>query len=277
MRTYLNKYFTEHEGIVECELWTRKGDILKCTLKQGEKVVRSDTKFGTLGMFLKDQIGNTYFTTCSHVIRMDEIARGEGGVEQGKSVFAIDTATNMAYFDLIDLSIVKVHHNIASQCQFGLRTSTDNNVLGQIVEEDVIQEINQKQTLQVYKWGAKSQLTRGTYKGWIASKNQNRFDQNLHQIVNVSQKVFDEGDSGSLICFEATGSPHLDSDSAGFIFVGKSYPPKPSQDEFENHWYYCYHVSKVFDQKVTNIDNLEACLDPNEPVNSIATGQMVQS
>ena len=140
------------------------------------------------------------------------------------------------------------------------------------MEEDVVQEINQE--LKVYKWGAKSQLTRGTYKGWIALRNQNRFDQNLHQIVNVSQKVFDEGDSGSLLCFEATGSPHLDSDSAGFIFVGKAYP---SQDESENNWYYCYHVSKVFDQEVSNIDNLEACLDPNEPVNRISTGQMVQA
>jgi hypothetical protein len=63
MRSYLHKYFTENEGIVEFELWKRKEGILKCTLKQGEKVVRQDTKFGTLGMFLKDQSGNTYFTT----------------------------------------------------------------------------------------------------------------------------------------------------------------------------------------------------------------------
>jgi hypothetical protein len=103
---------------------------------------------------------------------MDEIALGEGGLELGKSVFAIDTATDMTYSDLIDLSIVKVKDDIASQCQFGLRTSTDNNVLGQIVEEDVVQEINQE--LKVYKWGAKSQLTRGTYTGWIALRNQNR-------------------------------------------------------------------------------------------------------
>lgn len=210
MRTYIHTYFTENEGIVVFEHWKGKGDILKCTLKQGEKVVRPDTKFGTLGMFLKDQSGNTYFTTCSHVTRMDEIARGDGGLELGQSVFAIDTATDMTYSDLIDLSIVKVKDDIASQCQFGLRTATNNNVVGQIVEEEVVQEINQE--LKVYKWGAKSQLTRGTYKGWIASKKQNRFDQNLHQIVNVSQNVFDEGDSGSLLCFEATGSPHLDSD-----------------------------------------------------------------
>jgi hypothetical protein len=57
---------------------------IKCTLKQEEKVERADTKFGTLGMFLKDQIGNIYFTTCSHVTRMDEIALGEGGLELGQ-------------------------------------------------------------------------------------------------------------------------------------------------------------------------------------------------
>jgi hypothetical protein len=62
VRTYLHKYFTENEGIVEFEHWKGKGDILKCTLKQGEKVVRPDTKFGTLGMFLKDQI-NVYYVT----------------------------------------------------------------------------------------------------------------------------------------------------------------------------------------------------------------------
>lgn len=278
MRSYLHKYFAENEGIVEFELWKRKGDILKCTFKQGDKVIRPDTKFGTLGMFLKDPIGNTYFTTCSHVTRKDEIARGDGGLELGQSVFAIDTGSDMTYSELIDLSIVKVKDEIALQCQFGLRTAADNNVVGQIVDEDVVQEINQKQTLKVYKWGAKSQLTHGTYKGWIASKKINtkkgRFDRNLHKIVNVSQNVFDEGDSGSLICFEETGSPHLDSDSAGFIFVGKAYLSNPSQDESENHWYYCYHVSKVFDKDVTKID-LEACLDPNEPVNRISTGQMV--
>ena len=123
MRTYLHKYFTENEGIVEFEHWTRKGDILKYTLKQGEKVERPDTKFGTLGMFLKDQIGNIYFTTCSHVTRMDELALGERGLELGQSVFDIDTATDMTYFNLIDLSIVKVKDDIASQCQFGLRTA----------------------------------------------------------------------------------------------------------------------------------------------------------
>ena len=277
MRTYLQKYFTENEGIVEFELWKRKGDILKCTLKQGEKVVRPDARFGTLGMFLKDQSGNTYFTTCSHVIGMNEIARGDGDVELGQSVFAIDTTPDTKISDLIDLSIVKVRDEIASQCQFGLRTATDTNVVGQIVEEEVVQEINRKQTLKVYKWGAKSQLTHGTYTGWISSKKENRFDHNLHQIDNVSQNVFDEGDSGSLICFEATGSPQLDSDSACFIFVGKEYPPKLSQAKSENNWYYCYHVSKVFDQEVTNIDKFEACLDPNEPVHRISSGQMVQA
>jgi hypothetical protein len=74
-------------------------------------------------MFLKDQSGNTYFTTCSHVTRKNEIARGEGGLELGQSVFDIDTATDMTYSDLIDLSIVKVKDDIASQCQFGLRTA----------------------------------------------------------------------------------------------------------------------------------------------------------
>jgi hypothetical protein len=60
---------------------------------------------------------------------MDEIARGEGGLELGQSVFAIDTATDMTYSDLIDLSVVKVKDDIASQCQFGLRTAADNEVI----------------------------------------------------------------------------------------------------------------------------------------------------
>jgi hypothetical protein len=66
----------------------------------------------------------------------------------------------MTYSHLIDLSVVKVKDDIASQCQFGLRTAADNFVVGQIVEEEVVQEFNQE--LKVYKWGSKSQLTRGT-------------------------------------------------------------------------------------------------------------------
>jgi hypothetical protein len=56
MRLYLHKYFTENEGIVEFELWKRKGGILKCTLKQGKKkfddALKSFNPYGVMRGFI---------------------------------------------------------------------------------------------------------------------------------------------------------------------------------------------------------------------------------
>ncbi|CAC5363441.1 unnamed protein product [Mytilus coruscus] len=278
LKLYLNKYYHGKATEIHIKVWDAASKISKYNLKQGSKVARTDGKFGTLGLFLTDQTGNTYFTTCSHVIEKHENAYNNLNSVIGKSVHAVNTGHDMAHDDLVDLSVIKADQSIVRHCQFGLRSTTDEFIEGEIIGAQVIKSERMK-SLKVYKWGAKSGLTRGTYKGWISRKDQNdRFDHNLHKIVCDTNQFFEEGDSGSLVCFEATGSPQFQNETVAYIFVGKLVSSKECQlaQHPQENMYYCYHVSNVFDCTIGDSE-IKPCLSPNSSVGRYATGTSIES
>ncbi|CAC5365832.1 unnamed protein product [Mytilus coruscus] len=115
--------------------------------------------------------------------------------------------------------IIKVFKEEIEHCRYGLRDSTDRFVTGIVV----LANDSEMKNMKVYKWGAKTELTKGTYKGSIFVREGEEFKNRIHFIQNnpTNPEFAEEGDSGSLICFEATDSPQLSSESAAFIFVGK--------------------------------------------------------
>lgn len=278
LKLFLDKYYHGKISKIQIKVWDDGNNISNYNLKQGSRVARSDGKFGTLGLFLKDQSENIYFTTCEHVIKKDDDAYSNENIVIGKSIHAVNTGPDVTKVEYVDLSIVKAEPSIIQHCQLGLRNKADEFIEGKIIAAQVIKSERMKSP-KVYKWGAKSGLTRGTYKGWISRKDENdRFDQNLHKIVCDTSNFFEQGDSGSLVCFEATGSPQFQDETVAYIFVGKLVSPKECQLEqhSQDNMYYCYHVSNVFDCTIGDSE-IKPCLIPNSSVGCYATGTGIES
>ncbi|CAC5397125.1 unnamed protein product [Mytilus coruscus] len=171
----------------------------------------------------------------------------------------------------LDVSLVHVYKEKEEICKFGLRNLDDKLITGSVSTADA----GEMEDMKVYKWGASTQLTRGTYKGSICIKKGEKFDSCIHYIEGAVEKskFAEKGDSGSLICFEATGSPQFDGDTAAFIFVGKCNGEEYESVENESFPGYCYQVSDVFNCSIEEIGNLEPIFQPN---NSNGTGSIQQ-
>lgn len=92
------------------------------------------------------------------------------------------------------------------------------------------------------------------------------------------KQFFEQGDSGSLVCFEATGSPQFQDETVAYIFVEKLVSPRECQLEqhSQDNMYYCYHVSNVFDCTIGDSE-IKPCLIPNSSVGRYATGTGIES
>lgn len=133
--------------------------------------------------------------------------------------------------------------------------------------------------MKVYKWGAKTKLTKGTYKGSIYVKEGEQFKSRIHLLKGDPEETeFAEGgDSGSLICFEATDSLQLSCESAAFIFVGKCtsdheyFPEEYRGTEFFEA--YGYHIHDVL---TCAIPNLNPMFTPRNEEGSVQQGAGIQ-
>ncbi|XP_076088475.1 uncharacterized protein LOC143058887 [Mytilus galloprovincialis] len=258
--------------------WPGLPKVSKYHLKQGSKVNSSSDHsrgYGTLGFFLRDSKGSIYFTTCAHVIpKKREVFTDTIEAAVGESVFATDLSKN-SISESLDLSLVKVFEEKIENCRYRLRDSTDNLVTGMISPANESEMNNMK----VYKWGAKTKLTKGTYKGSIYVKEGEEFKSRIHLLKgNPEETEFAvEGDSGSLICFEATDSLQLSCESAAFIFVGKCsnnqeyFPEEYRGEEFFEA--YGYHVKDVF---TCEIPNLNPMFTPCNEEGSVQQGAGIQ-
>ncbi|XP_052082130.1 uncharacterized protein LOC127719848 [Mytilus californianus] len=274
LRDYVAQFISENNLELEVKPWPGDPRVDNYHLKQGSKISRTTDhshEYGTLGLFVRDAVGNTYFTTCGHVIPKSKEAFTEtGGYAVGKSLFAPEQ-TRFSLVNTLDLSLVRVYKEKEEICKFGLRNPDDKLITGSVSAADACE----MEDMKVYKWGASTQLTRGTYKGSICVKKGEKFDSCIHYIEGAidKSKFAKEGDSGSLICFEATGSPQFPGDTAAFIFVGKCNGEEYVSVENESFPGYCYQVSDVFNCSIEEIGNLEPIFQPN---NSNGTGSIQQ-
>ncbi|XP_052079313.1 uncharacterized protein LOC127717631 isoform X1 [Mytilus californianus] len=278
VRSYIEQCLPETICDFSIKSWPGHPKVLNYHLKQGSKVNRSSDHskgYGTLGFFVRDSNGSIYFTTCAHVIPMKkEVFTDTMEAAVGESVFATDLSKD-SIAKCLDLSLVKVFEEKKENCRYGLRDSTDKLVTGMVS----LANESEMKNMKVYKWGAKTKLTKGTYKGSIYVKEGEEFKSRIHLLKgNPEETEFaEEGDSGSLICFEATDSLQLSCESAAFIFVGKCssdqeyFPEEYKGDKFFEA--YGYHINDVF---TCEIPNLNPIFTPRNEEGSVQQGVGIQ-
>lgn len=278
VRRYIKEFCPKDICDFTLKPWAGKPKVANCNLKQGSKVNRTtdhSQKYGTLGFFVRDSDGCIYFTTCAHVIAQHTEAYTDTIQSAvGKSVFATDLSS-ASITESIDLSLVKVYEEKVEDCRFGLRDAKDRFVTGTVT----LANDSEMKNMEVYKWGAKTSLTTGTYKGSIFVKEGEEFKNRIHFIQSNPRtgEFAEEGDSGSLICFEATDSPQLPGESAAFIFVGKCLSGKECfPEEFKENDIFAglgYHVNDVFECKIRNLNPM---LTPGNDNGSVHQGAEIQ-
>ncbi|CAC5378515.1 unnamed protein product [Mytilus coruscus] len=275
---YIEEFFPKNICDFRVKPWPGNPKVSKYHLKQGSKVnatMNHSQEYGTLGFFIRDRKGSIYFTTCAHVIPKSKYAytdKLEPAV--AKSVLATDLSST-SITESIDLSLVKVYEEKVESCRFGLRDSRDSFVKGIIS----LANDSEMKNMKVYKWGAKTKLTKGIYKGSIFIKEGEKFQSRIHFLQGNPKKTefAEEGDSGSLICFEATDSPQLQCESAAFIFVGgclsgEEYVPMELEDK-EVFAGLIYHVNDVFKCMIRNLNPM---FTPGNADGSVQQGAGVQ-
>ncbi|CAG2207993.1 unnamed protein product [Mytilus edulis] len=278
VRRYIREFGPKNICDFTLKPWGGKPKVANYNLKQGSKVNRTtdhSQEYGTLGFFVRDSEGCIYFTTCAHVISQHTDAYTDT-IESavGKSVFATDLSS-ASITKSLDISLVKVYEEKVEDCRFGLRDSKDRFVTGTVT----LANDSEMKNMEVYKMGSKTSLTTGTYKGSIFVKEGEEFKNRIHFIQSKSRNAefAKEGDSGSLICFEATDSPQLPVESAAFIFVGKCLSGKECfPEELKEKDIFAglgYHVNEVFECKVRNLNPM---LTPGNANGSVQQGAGIQ-
>ncbi|CAC5425106.1 unnamed protein product [Mytilus coruscus] len=239
VRSYIEQCLPKTICDFSIKSWPGHPNVLNYHLKQGSKVNRSSDHskgYGTLGFFVRDSKGSIYFTTCAHVIPMKkEVFTDTMEAAVGESAFATDLSKDSISKSL-DLSLVKVFEEKKENCRYGLRDSTDKLVTGMV---SLANESEMKNIKEGEEFKSRIHLLKG----------------------NPEETEFaEEGDSGSLICFEATDSLQLSYESAAFIFVGKCssdqeyFPEEYKGDEFFEA--YSYHVNDVCTCEISNLNQI---------------------
>lgn len=186
------------KNMVVSNLGLKSGDKVNCETCPKEK-----NPYGTVGLSLTDGNHN-YCATCNHVFT--ELV-GSQPIPIDIPIhdcnnFSIHTQLGHVKIDKIytpsedlDFSAIKLAENDVKICS-GLRNEKGNLVDGTLLSRDMrLVPLEQK----LYKWGAKTGLTNGTFKG--ISELEKKYL--VIEIENTcrSSNFAEGGDSGSLICF----------------------------------------------------------------------------
>ncbi|CAC5407172.1 unnamed protein product [Mytilus coruscus] len=197
--------------------------------------------YGTLGMFLKDNKGTYFFTTCAHVIEQDEEAYLPGDNSRiGENVFvrypntsnAVENTKNM------DFSLIRVSPESDIECKLGLKSTSGSFLKGQIFKGDISEILGRR----LYKWGAtEPHLQTGKCIG---------IEEEEFIYIEMDKENFAKpGDSGAIIC----AGNNTDTALAAFVLVGEWIG---HQDRKKR--YVVYKVSDALD--LDNIKDFTPCL-----------------
>lgn len=162
----------------------------------GNKVKINKVK-GTVGLCLKDE--TRYFcATCNHVVKeglnrsieIDLLITDVIITKGEKETFGTDQV--LTPLDVMDFSAIRLEKNDID-ISHGLKSQCARFVDGIVFGTDMMLPTSTA----VYKWGATSNLTNGTFRGILERRNlQAKF-----KIESDGLTLFGEpGDSGSLIC-----------------------------------------------------------------------------
>ncbi|CAC5362609.1 unnamed protein product [Mytilus coruscus] len=185
-------------------------------LEPGSKVNKFHTtdtdKYGTLGMFLEDNNGRFYFTTCAHVIDRDAYAYlPDDNSKIGQNVFVCNTTQNnkTKTSQQIDLSLVRVLPDNDIECKLGLKSLSGDFIKRAVIfQEDISLILGRR----LYKWGATEPLLQTGRCIGIEEQE----DEFVH--LQIDKENFAKpGDSGAIICV----GDNNDTGLAAFVLVGE--------------------------------------------------------
>lgn len=211
VRKYLCTYFEDISLVNICEYVEM--NVSKHFFKSGNKVklcINSKAHYGTVSFPMKDEENRYYCATCRHVTvgSIFDIQTDDGNELPAEIHYRADE---------LDFSLLKIK-NANVVCHHGIRTEQNCFISGEVLEYDMMPSENDS----VYKWGATTNLTEGTFKGVICTrKSENgKYDIETFIIQGQNEQFSKEGDSGSLICI-APDSILYTSHMAAFILIGK--------------------------------------------------------
>ncbi|CAG2236849.1 unnamed protein product [Mytilus edulis] len=165
--------------------------------------------YGTLGMFLEDNNGTYFFTTCAHVIEEHaEAYFPDDNTKIGENVFVChpNSNNNIKLAPKMDLSLIRVCPDFDIECKLGLKSVNGNFIKGAIFKGDISEIFGRR----LYKWGAtEPYLQTGKCTGIEE-------DEFIHIQINTD-KFAKPGDSGAIICAGRDDETAL----AAFVLVGE--------------------------------------------------------
>ncbi|CAC5368914.1 unnamed protein product [Mytilus coruscus] len=262
---YINDFFDDTTLKYKISIEFRSTKItLFAFLQQGSKINpdmsnEGQNKYGTVGMFLEDEKGTYFFTTCAHVIGKNKEAYSHVDKAMiGRNVLTryphSRTPGSKSEEPSLDFSLVQVSPDKTLTCIFGLKTEVGNFVNMQIFRDDLLNVRHGN----IYKWGASEpnmQLGRCTgckYDG-------------PYVYLQVDNKDFAKpGDSGSIICIGDANHP--EQSLAAFVLVGA-----------DEESYLVYKVSDALELISTVRKKIKPCISHctrNIPISSCPPRQL---
>ncbi|XP_071135405.1 uncharacterized protein [Mytilus edulis] len=231
---YFKKFFKTNSLHVTMQVWPSNRQMTKYSFEQGSRIDVSNVplakneeiKYGTLGMFLENRKKDLFFTTCAHVIEKGKYAFcPKDHSILGESVFTCEGPSSTSK-QWLDLSLVKVHNSKIHECRFGLKGDSDCSHLSEYtIFPGFLDDIRSRP---VYKWGARTNYTKGTIDDFVISKDES--DQKYFLEIRVSGcgKFALPSDSGSLICMNYPSRNDSDP-TAAFVIIGAFQIPVEDQ------------------------------------------------
>ncbi|XP_071146610.1 uncharacterized protein [Mytilus edulis] len=256
---FLKKYLNDPPGKYKLRIEYKERKItLFSKLEQGSKINKKETemqadgprKYGSLGMFLKDNKGTYFFTTCAHVIGDEEHAYSpDDNSKLGRNVYInySDCNKHDKNDPYIDFSLVQVSPERTLTCTFGLKTTGGEFINGRIFRGDLSEILNEN----VYKWGATEPcLRKGKCIGFE--------DEGSLLYLTVDTKDFAKGgDSGAIVCV----GEDVETGLAAFVIVAGSTDESGSESLNSGSSYLVYKVSDALDRIGTR-SGMTPCLNP---------------
>ncbi|VDH98365.1 Hypothetical predicted protein [Mytilus galloprovincialis] len=237
----VTKYFQSYmkTRVLEMTFYPGPSDLRgrKLSYEQGSRIdvshapIIKNISYGTLGFFLMNKRRERFFTTCAHVIGPEHEAYcPDDHSVLGESVFACERFSSHSKH-WIDLSLVKVCQEKILTCQQGLKGKNSSRTFSEYKIfpgsiEDLI-------GCNVYKWGATTNYTEGTFRNFIVSE-----DGFLQIGIESSTSFAMEGDSGSLICLSIEEHDSNDLYAVHIIWGGPNMAIGSTKNMFN-----CYHIS----------------------------------
>lgn len=247
---YFKKFFKTNSLHVTMQVWPSNRQMTKYSFEQGSRIDVSNVplakneeiKYGTLGMFLENRKKDLFFTTCAHVIEKGKYAFcPKDHSILGESVFTCEGPSSTSK-QWLDLSLVKVHNSKIHECRFGLKGDNDCSHLSEYtIFPGFLDDIRSRP---VYKWGARTNYTKGTIDDFVISKDES--DQKYFLEIRVSGcgKFALPSDSGSLICMNYPSRNDNDP-TAAFVIIGAYQIPVEDQ---RITMLCCYSVSDAIEE-----------------------------